>query len=171
MVKAFYLSENSPFPNNPLPVLYYENVLDDELSDSFNANDVIAFFENNGYENAWVGGILDRHHFHSNAHEALACTKGKVTIQLGGPNADMYTLRKGDVILLPAGTAHKKLKGSEGFEIVGAYPEGSEDYDMQYGEGNHYDELKEKIANVDIPLTDPVTNSPRHIKDFWQTDN
>lgn len=167
MVKAIYLSENRPFPNNSLPVLYYENALDEVFDDSYSADEVIEFFKNNGYEHGWKNGILNRHHFHSNAHEALACTKGKVTVQLGGPNADMYTLRKGDVILLPAGTSHKKLKASQDLEIVGAYPSNGDNYDMQYGDENIYESLLENIAKVEKPLTDPVTNSPRDIEEFW----
>lgn len=167
MVKAIYLTENKPYPNNPLPVLYYEKALDDALSTDYNAEDVIIFFKQNGYEHGWVNGILDQHHFHSNAHEALACTKGQVTVQLGGPNGVIQIFKKGDVILLPAGTTHKKLDASENFEIVGAYPANGPKQDMQYGDASDYDMLLANIANVSKPLTDPVTNSPRDIEEYW----
>ena len=51
MVKAIYLKENEPYPNNPLPVLYYENMLENALHEDYTADDVIAFFERNGYDN------------------------------------------------------------------------------------------------------------------------
>lgn len=167
MVKAIYLRENEPYPNNTLPVLYYLNALGNALEEDYTADDVIAFFERNGYDNGWANGILDKHHFHSTAHEALACTKGQVTVQLGGPNANIYTLRKGDVVLLPAGTSHKKLDASENFEIVGAYPTNGAQHDMQYGNASDYDAILALIADVPKPLTDPVTNSPKDIDEYW----
>lgn len=171
MVKAIYINENKPYPNNPLPVLYYEKALEEVFEDNYTADDVISFFERNGYDHGWADGILDRHHFHSNGHEALACTKGEVTVQLGGPNADFYTLRKGDVVLLPAGTSHKKLNASDNFQIVGAYPSNGENIDMQYGDASDYEVILENIAAVEKPLTDPVTSSPRDIDEYWTLDS
>lgn len=167
MVVAINISENKPFPNNTLPVLYYEDVLSDVLDASYTADDVLSFFEDNGYIKGWVAGIMDKHHFHSTAHEALACTEGKVRVQLGGPNGEMYTLRKGDVILLPAGVSHKKLGATQGFEIVGAYPQNDSKYDFQYGAASDYEAIKESIKNVNKPLTDPITGSPKNIDEYW----
>lgn len=168
MVEIMKISENKPYPNNSLPVLYYENALNDVLGDDYSSKDVVEFFENNGYEKGWIGVVKDKHHFHSNAHETLAVTKGEVTLQLGGPHADMKTFRRGDVILLPAGTAHKRLGGSENFEVVGAYPENGENLDMQYGDASNYEAIKENIGQVELPLTDPVTGSPRDIDEYWR---
>lgn len=167
MVEAINIAENKPFPNNELPILYYEDVLNDVLEDSYTADDVLKFFENNGYTNGWIGGIKDRHHFHSNAHEALACTEGEVTVQFGGQNGEMRTLRKGDVVLLPAGVAHKKLDATQGFEIVGAYPSNGDDFDFQYGDASDYEAIKENIHNVSTPLTDPVTGDPGDMDEYW----
>jgi uncharacterized protein YjlB len=53
-------------------------------------------------------------------------------------------VEKGDVIIVPAGIAHRLLEeGSEGFEMVGSYPTGYE-WDMCYGK----DEEKEKIQGI-----------------------
>lgn len=167
MVDTIYLSENRPFPNHTFPVLYYENILTEVLGEEYTPEDVIALFERNGYTDGWINGIMDRHHFHSNAHEALACTRGEVRVQLGGPHGEMLTIRKGDVLLLPAGTSHKRLDGSENFQIVGAYPTNNPEKDFQYGEESLYEQMKENIANVEKPLTDPVTSSPSNINEYW----
>lgn len=167
MVKPIYLSENEPFPNNAYPVLYFENVLSEVLEEDYTAEEVLKLFELNGYTNGWVNGIMERHHFHSNAHEALACTNGEVRVQLGGPHGEMVTFRKGDVVLLPAGTSHKKLDATENFEIVGAYPTSDPEHDFQYGDTDSYDEIKERISLVDKPETDPVTGSPANIETYW----
>lgn len=168
MVSIIKRNENEPYPNNTLAVLYYENALNERLESGYSSEDVVEFFENNGYENGWINGIKDQHHFHSNAHEALAVTKGEVTVQLGGPNTDIITLRKGDVVLLPAGTAHKRLDGTENFEVVGAYPANGENLDMQYGDASDYEAIKENIENVGIPRTDPVTGSPADMERYWK---
>lgn len=167
MVKTITVTENKPYPNSELPILIYEDVLNNELDNDYSAEDVLNFFENNGYEHGWIGVIADRHHFHSNAHEALACTHGEVTVLLGGQNGEITTLRKGDVILLPAGTAHKRLDGSNNFEIVGAYPSNGENFDMQDGDASDYEAIKENIRNVGRPLTDPVTGNPGDMEEYW----
>ncbi|HLR92148.1 MAG TPA: cupin domain-containing protein [Atopostipes sp.] len=170
MVRPIYLRENEPYPNNSLPALYYENVLDGALGEGYSSNDVLTLFENNGYTNGWKGSVKDRHHFHSNAHEALACTNGQIQIQLGGQNGEMLKLQKGDVLLLPAGTAHKRLNASAEHEIIGAYPLNDTDYDFQYGDASDYEAIKENISNVVIPHTDPVTGSPANIEEYWDTE-
>lgn len=171
MVETIYLSENEPFPNNSLPVLYYEDALNDALEDNFDAKDVLELFENNGYTHGWTGIIEDRHHFHSNAHEALAITKGEVTVQIGGQNGEMRTLRQGDVVLVPAGVAHKRLDGSENFEVVGAYPSNGDNFDMHYGDASDYEAIKENISKVERPLTDPVTGNPGDMDENWPVDS
>lgn len=170
MVKTIYLNENEPYPNNSLPVLFYEDALSDTLEGDYTSEDVLKLFENNGYTHGWTSIIEDRHHFHSHAHEALAITKGEVTVQLGGQNGEIQILRKGDVVLLPAGVAHKRLDGTENFEVVGAYPSNGDILDMQYGDASDYEKIKENIEKVPRPLTDPVTGNPGDMDAYWSLD-
>lgn len=170
MVKTIYLTENEPYPNNSLPVLFYEDGLSDTLEGDYTSEDVLKFFEYNGYTHGWTSIIEDRHHFHSHAHEALAITKGEVTVQLGGQNGEIQILRKGDVVLLPAGVAHKRLDGTEIFEVVGAYPSNGDILDMQYGDASDYEKIKENIEKVPRPLTDPVTGNPGNMDAYWSLD-
>ena len=168
MVEPIYLNEEKPYPNNTLPVLYFENVLAGALDDDYTGDDVLQLFTNNGYTNGWKDGIMDQHHFHSTAHESLACTAGEVRVQLGGENGQLLTIRKGDVVLLPAGTAHKKLEATANHEIIGAYPLNDSDYDFQYGDASDYEAIIESIQNVNIPDTDPVTGAPGNIQQYWE---
>lgn len=169
-IEAYHLVENKPFPNNALPVILYKNALELTFMDnpSYTPQDVLDLFTKNGYSNGWLGGVLDRHHFHSNTHEALACVSGEARLQLGGPHSDIFQVRKGDVVLLPAGTAHKRLDQSQDFQIVGGYPEGR-DYDMHYGdeEGGDYEAILESISQVPLAKTDPVTGSPSELENYW----
>ena len=167
MVEPIYLKESKPYPNNKLPALYYENVLESILGESYSGQDVMRLLQQNGYTNTWSNGILNQHHFHSIAHEALACTLGELRVQLGGEDEIILTVRKGDVLLLPAGTAHKKLEATEEHEIIGGYPLNQPDYDFQYGDASDYEAIKEKVAQVELPHTDPITDFPALIKQYW----
>src|SRR5699024_3881969 len=167
-LETIYLNEEKPYPNNPLPVLYFENVLAASLEEEYNGDDVLQLFTNNGYTNGWKNRIIDQHHFHSSAHESLTYTEGKLCVKLGGENGEMLTIRKGDVLLLPAGSAHKKLEATANHEIVGAYPLNDSDYDFQYGDASDYEMIKKSIENVNLPDTDPVTGAPGNIQQFWE---
>lgn len=167
MAETFRLKENKPFPNNPLPVIYYAGALK-ELTESHDKEKKISdYLEKNHYSNSWVGGILPHHHFHSNTHEVLVCLAGTATVQLGGPEEGIYPFHQGDVVLLPAGTAHKKIEATKDFQIVGAYPNGLE-YDMQTGNEENYDKIKERIAKVALPEWDPVEGKQGPLFDYWQ---
>lgn len=167
MVETFALKENKPFPNNPLPVLYYPEALKNLTETSDNGKQVKDYLEKNGYSNSWIGGILSQHHFHSNTHEVLVCLSGTATVQLGGPGGEVYPFHQGDVVLLPAGTAHKKSEATTDFQIVGAYPYGLE-YDMQTGDEEKYDTLKGRIAKVAKPEMDPVEGNQGPVFDYWK---
>lgn len=166
MVKTFYTKENQPFPNNLLPVLYYPNVVANLLNEPGPAQSVLDLFEKNGYTNGWENGIFSYHHFHSNTHEVLACIAGEATVQLGGPEARIYSFSKGDVFLLPAGVAHKRVAASQNFKIVGAYPEGLEP-DMQKGKAENYEAVKQEVAHVSQPENDPVEGKDGAVIQYW----
>ena len=55
---------------------------------------------------------------------ALAGGVGEVTVLFGGEGG-VRVAKAGDVIVLPAGTGHKKLGSRGSLGIVGAYPEGA----------------------------------------------
>src|SRR5688572_17677187 len=125
------LKDDGTFPNNAqLPVVIYTNAVD--LPDEEPALSLEQIFEANQWGNAWRNGIYDYHHYHSTAHEVLGIYQGTVKVQLGGPGGITKSLKKGDVVIIPAGVAHKNLGASEDFKCVGAYPAG-QDYDTKYG--------------------------------------
>lgn len=169
MVEAFYAKENKPFPNNEWPVLHYPGAVLHLLREPNPAQAVLKLFEQNGYTNGWVNGIHPFHHFHSNSHEVLGCVSGEARVQLGGPGAEVYTFSKGDVLLLPAGTAHKRLDATDDFQIVGAYP-GGQDFDMQKGEAADYEKMKENVKATAVPHSDPVEGENGAVKKYWEVE-
>jgi uncharacterized protein YjlB len=132
-------------PNHPrFAVLVYRDV---ELDDSQ------AMFASHGWGGTWIATVFDFHHFHSTSHEALAVLSGYATIELGGPQGEAFDVSAGDVLVLPAGTGHRRARDVDGFRVMGAYPRGQEDYDL-LREAD--DAARERIAALPAPPEDPV---------------
>lgn len=152
-IQTFTLADDGTFPNSRLPVIFYPQAIrpsDDDPCKTFEQR-----FHENGWSGSWRDGIFDYHHYHAEAHEVLGCARGWVRVILGGPNGREVRLTAGDVVLLPAGTAHRNLEHSDDYRIVGAYPPGQRP-DMKYGEPEEYGAAKEAISRVPLPERDPV---------------
>ena len=114
-------------------------------------------FACNGWGGSWVNGVLDFHHFHSTSHEVLGVVAGDATLELGGPQGDSFDVSAGDVLVLPAGTGHRRASARAGFTVVGAYPAGQEDYDLLRGEdAAEVAAARERISVLGAPSSDPV---------------
>jgi uncharacterized protein YjlB len=85
---------------------------------------VLSLFERNGWTGAWTNGIYRDHHYHSNAREVLGIVAGRVRVELGGEGGQTVELATGDVVVIPAGVAHKNEGASPVLLVVGAYPRG-----------------------------------------------
>lgn len=93
----------------------------------------------------WRYTMYSYSHFHSTAHEVLCVSTGKAKLCFGGednPKRVEPVLEKGDVIVVPAGVAHRLLEDLEGgFNMVGSYPTGK-DWDMCYGKAGEEQKVK-----------------------------
>jgi uncharacterized protein YjlB len=74
----------------------------------------------------------------------------------------------GDVIVLPAGTAHKRIVMSADFLVVGAYPPGQENWDLLRGNPEDRPKADDNIAKVPLPKTDPVAGKDGPLLEHWQ---
>lgn len=120
--ETLLLAGDGAIPNNPrLPVLLWRGALSAEAGPEA----AEALFAGNGWPPAWRNGIYRWHHFHPNAHEALAIVAGTVSVQLGGEQGPVFELQAGDVVALPAGIGHRNLGASADLLVVGAYPPGA----------------------------------------------
>lgn len=91
---AHKIEENGNFPNNPtLPLMIYKGTL--RLHPDDNVEAIKKVFAQNGYTNAWVDGIFDYHHYHSNTHEVMGVFCGKADVQFGGDHGVCIELDKG----------------------------------------------------------------------------
>ena len=159
--QTFFLKDDGIIPNNPnLPVILYKQAIENPVSTMEN------LFNKNQWLNSWTNGVFDYHHYHSNSHEALGVIKGTATLMIGGENGVEVEIQAGDVVVLPAGTGHKRLYASSDFTIVGAYPEGKE-YNTRYGKISERPEALEEISKVPVPKTDPVTGKEGPLLKEW----
>jgi uncharacterized protein YjlB len=165
--RSFYLQENESMPNNSgLPVLVYRKVLEPQSAEK--DKKFQNQFEKNNWKGVWKNGIYDYHHFHSTSHEVLGVASGAVDIQLGGWNGKILILKAGDLVILPAGTGHKRLSASENFMVVGAYPAGQEEYDICRHKNDCDENLAEVIADVPLPDSDPFYGAAGPLLKNWK---
>lgn len=164
-VEAIALTDDGTFPNNEkLPLLLYRGGLP---SAARGDPDVVrTLFAGRGWSGSWTNGIYDFHHYHSTAHEVLAVCAGHAEVQLGGPDGFATTLQAGDVVVIPAGVAHKNLGSSGDFTVVGAYPKG-QSYDMCYGKEGERPGADENITRVPLPTSDPLTGPAGPMARHW----
>ena len=163
--EKLYFEKDSRIPNNKLPLLLYRQVTNttgEEAARWFETR-----FAENNWKNSWRNGVFDYHHYHSNTHEVLGIYSGKALLQLGGDNGEKVEVSAGDVIVIPAGVAHKNLT-SENFGVVGAYPDGKE-HDMNTGKEDERPQTDKNIAAVPIPDADPVRGSGKGLCEIWKS--
>ena len=165
-VNAHLLAASGSVPNHPRwPLLVYPGAIAVAGRDP-----AVAFedlFDRNGWPAAWRNGIFPFHHFHCDAHEALGVYSGEVTAQFGGDDGIVITARPGDIIVLPAGTGHKKLSSRGALGIVGAYPAGQH-ADMCTPLVGSLKAHAATVARVSLPQRDPVYGAGGPMFSYWK---
>jgi uncharacterized protein YjlB len=124
-----------------------------------------SLFRANGWGGTWRDGVYDYDHFHSNAHEVLGVDSGRATIQLGGNEGRPVEVEAGDVLVLPAGTGHRRINKSEDFMVSGAYPPGQEHPDICRF---RIPEAELRISKVPVPASDPVRGKDGPLASLWR---
>lgn len=166
-MESFVLTDDGIFPNNRrLPLLVYRRVLNPDTPDL--VAHVQTIFADNGWGGAWVDSIFDYHHYHSTSHEVLAICGGRANIRFGGEHGITLTLSAGDVVVIPAGVAHKNLGAGVDFVVVGAYPRGQEDYDLCRGRREERPEADKNIVNTSTPDSDPLYGADGPLTEHWR---
>jgi uncharacterized protein YjlB len=164
-VVAAELKDDGVVPNSKLPLLVYRRAV--AVADEDPAHVFEELFKENGWGDSWRNGIYPYQHYHSTAHEVLGIYQGSAKVQLGGERGMIHDVKAGDVIVIPAGVAHKNLGSSSDFGVVGAYPEGQE-MDMNYGKANERERALENIGNLELPKMDPVFGENGPLIEKWR---
>ena len=166
-VETHLLEAHESFPNNPrLPVLVYRAAFRLPLYGDA-AGTIERTFKRNGWSSGWRDGVYNYHHYHSNAHEALGCYAGKSRVQIGGPQGPVIDFARGDVVVFPAGAAHKSIETSKDFSVVGCYAHGRS-YDMRRGRPEELADAEQQIPQVPLPERDPVYGEGGPLFQHWQ---
>ena len=163
--ETYYIGDNGIFPGNRLPVLHYRKAI--RLPIFFPAHHIKKLFKKNDWTNTWRDGIYTYHHYHSNTHEAMAVIKGRTTLLLGGANGKQIVLHKGDIIVIPAGVAHKNLGKMKDIICIGGYPEGR-DFDMKYGHPAERPQTDWNIEELPLPATGPLAGRADALLQLWK---
>jgi len=159
-----YCKDDGVFPNSKYPVLLYKNVL--RVPFILPAAYIKTLFEKNNWRNAWKDGIFTYDHYHSTSHEVMGIYQGRTSLMLGGDNGQTVDLRKGDVIVIPAGVAHKNLGAEQAVKCVGAYPEGRP-FDIKRGLAGERPDADNTIGKLPVPAKDPVFGQFRGLRNIW----
>jgi uncharacterized protein YjlB len=151
-------------PNHPwLPVLIYRDVPGVAASRD-SAATLESLFGDHGWQPRWRSAVYDFHHYHSTAHEVLGVAHGTATLVLGGPGGNEVEVRRGDVILLPAGTGHRQQRADEDFLVVGAYPP-EQTWDICRSAPTPA--MLERIQHLPFPASDPVAGADGPMVQQW----
>jgi uncharacterized protein YjlB len=91
---------------------------------------------------------------------------GSAEVRLGGPGGALLGVAAGDVVVIPAGVAHKNESQSADFRVVGAYPTGTSP-DMMLGEPGERPAADQRIAGVAMPASDPLGGCAGALTTLW----
>lgn len=153
-------------PNNPgLPLLLYRAA----VAVAGLADPAVPFeraFAANGWGRAWRNGIYDFLHFHTRAHEVLGIARGQARVEFGGANGRTFDVGPGDVVVLPAGTGHRRLSASADLLVVGAYPDNG-GFDQKQPGALDLADARAAIAAVPLPDADPLFGRDGPLPKLW----
>jgi len=165
--ETFLLGPQGSLPNNDrLPVILYRDAV--ALDPVEPAASLEGVFLGNGWDGVWRNGIFGYHHYHATAHEVLGIASGTVTVELGGDEGPLLELGPGDIVVLPAGVAHRNVDSSPDLVVVGAYPAG-QIWDMNSGETTDHPRVDVSIAEVPLPTSDPIYGDEGPLVTLWTT--
>lgn len=157
--------DDGGIPNSRLPLLLYRQAF--AARGDAGAQWLEQRFADNGWSGSWRWTVYPFHHYHSNTHEVLGVFRGRARLQLGGDGGQAVEVRAGDVILIPAGVGHKRLSGSDDFQVVGAYPGGLAP-DLMRGDPSERPAADQRIAQVPLPERDPLLGADGGLRVLWQ---
>ncbi|KJE00024.1 cupin domain-containing protein [Cryptococcus gattii NT-10] len=111
---------------------------------------------------SWRSPMSPVHHYHSITQEAMVVTSGSARLCFGGPPEEgnigrlEVEVKQGDVMIVPAGVSHGMLENRGGFEMLGGYPIGADDWDFCVGKEEEKGEAWERIKGLAWFEKDPV---------------
>jgi len=163
-IELLTLEANGSYPNNPLPVIIYRNILG-----TYGPHEISILqklLNQHAWVHSWINGISGEHHFHSSAHELLVLLSGATQLELGGPGGVHVIVNPDDAIVIPAGVSHKNLIQKNTIQVLGVYPRGQQ-YDMRYGRSDEIETVTRNIKETALPTHDPFFGTNGPLRQAW----
>ena len=139
MIPAYGLTPNTSIQKKPLLIYHsaFTNASASSIESHLTKTGVVT--------PQWRYTMYSTSHFHSTSHEVLGISSGEAKLCFGhedNPERVVEVLKEGDVVIMPAGVAHRLLEDIKGgFEMVGSYPTGC-NWDMCYGKKSEEGKIK-----------------------------
>lgn len=166
-VQALRFEDDGETPNNPrLPLLVYRAALD-LAGEPDPAAPFERAFAKHGWGDGWRNGIYPFLHFHTATHEVLGIARGRATVEFGGAKGRALSVAAGDVVVLPAGTGHRRIEASGDLLVVGAYPRNASFDQQRPGQVDH-NKAVAAIAKVPLPEMDPIHGRDGPLMQMWK---
>ncbi len=164
-LEKFVFADAGRVPNSYLPLLVYRGV-----KESAGERLAIWFertFGGHAWPPAWRYTVYHFTHYHSTCHEVLGVYQGTATLRFGDATGATMEVCPGDVIVIPAGVAHRRLASSADFCAVGAYPAGQQP-DLMRGQAGERPVVDANISRVPLPPNDPIFGAQGPLVEMWQ---
>lgn len=162
-LEAVMLESGGTAPDCALPVVIVREAIDGPRAGRIGEAQIRELFRWNGWRGFWADTIHDFDHYHS-THEALAIAHGQAVMLLGGEGGREVELHEGDLLVLPAGTVHRRLSASHDFLACGAYPPDHEADLLRPEAGPDRDKVQ---ASVPLPDFDPFYGEHGPVTRIW----
>ena len=163
--ETFVFADDGLIPNNTLPLILRRGAVAPAAGDPARAFE--ATFRKHGWTGTWRNGIFPFHHYHSTSHEVLGIAAGSAIVRFGGEGGEAVAVTAGDVVVIPAGVGHARLRSSPDLLVVGAYPNGMP-YDLIRADPDAIAQARRRIARVPLPATDPVDGRDGPLTRLWR---
>ena len=164
--ETFRFADDGIIPNNPaLSLVVFRDAVDLKRSPA-PEHLIEKTFRRHGWVGVWRNGIYPYAHYHSRIHEVMSIARGRACVRFGGPCGAEIDLKAGDVVVLPAGTAHQKVRATTDLVVIGAYPP-SGTYDLCRGSRAEHAKALMSIPEVPLPSTDPVRGKSGPLVKLW----
>ena len=163
----FRFKDDGVVPNHPhWPLVIYRNAV--KLPATLDPAAVFEdLFGKNGWGDSWRDGVYDYLHYQSRIHEVMGVARGTAVVQFGGKEGRTLTVKRGDVLVLPAGTGHECISASDDFLVVGAYPP-TGTYDVFRSSPKEHAKASKTVPKVAPPRRDPVYGKDGPLLRLWK---
>ncbi|KAF4432580.1 cupin domain [Fusarium acutatum] len=164
-VECYLVSRTEDAPNSRLPIVVYRDVLPQPRTEETATTSLTT----HRWEKRGTWGHIAIRHFHPNSHECYGIFQGSSTLLLGkiqkGEGVEV-AVKAGDVVVLPAGTAHSSLESSSDYRYIGVYPKGCPKWRNEMGKKSPSLFL-DTIDEVEMPEDDPVYGPNGPLPKLW----